>query len=603
MLCAGTSRLAAPKSKPIRQTLRNLPIYVLLAVVTTAVFWQVIGYDFINVDDYQYVVENPYVKHGITLDSVRWAFTRSLHGNWIPLVWVSYMIDRMVGGLSAAPYHRTNVVLHVLNALILFGVLNAATGARWRSAFTAGLFALHPMHVQSVAWIAERKDVLSTFFLLMTLIAYVWYASKPSVGRYGVTAAAFACGLMSKPMLVTLPVLLVLLDFWPLRRIVGSEAGTSHRRSALSLLLMEKLPLAAMAGAVGVVTVILQQRAHAVGTLAAYPMGIRLANAVVSCTRYVVKMFAPTRLAFFYPHPGATLPVWQVIGSIALLAGITYVAIRFARQRPYVTVGWLWYLISIAPVIGIVQVGDQGMADRYTYVPYIGLFVAVTWIVPDWLNGLSQRAAVAMNAVLAVLAVSSLACLGTTAHREAGYWRDDLTLFGRAAAVTSGNTTAHYGLICRLVEEGRLADAIPHYYVILARNPKNVRMRFELAGLLDRIGNEKQAEAEYRHILRIKPDFWPAANNLAATLAASRNPALRDPKEAVKWAEQACRLTGYSRAEALDTLAVAYASAGRFDEAVAIAKKAVALAEAEHNTALAKTIRAEIDLFRLHRRL
>ena len=295
---------------------RNWPVYLLLAAVTIAIYWRVTGFGFVNFDDHQYIIDNPHIKQGINPRSLTWALTRQYDSNWMPLVWVSYMIDHETGGgapgskratENPAPYHRTNLLLHVLNTVLLFAFLNAVTGMRWRSAFVAGLFAVHPMHVQSVAWIAERKDVLSTFFLLVTLAAYVWYAAKPSVGRYAAVVVALALGLMSKPMLVTVPLLLLLMDVWPLRRAAG---WAEDKPSPWRRLVLEKLPLLAMAAAVGIVTLVQQRHAGAVASLADYSVGVRLANAVVSYVAYALKMVWPAKLAFFYPHPLAAMPPW-----------------------------------------------------------------------------------------------------------------------------------------------------------------------------------------------------------------------------------------------------------------------------------------------------
>jgi len=579
---------------------RNWYVCLLLAVAAVAVYGHAVRHDFIGVDDYAYVVDNPFVKQEIGAQSLIRTFTREYDSNWIPLVWISYMIDHQTGGdagpgkpESPVPYHRTNLILHVLNTLLLFAFLQGVTGAKWRSAFVAGLFALHPMHVESVAWIAERKDVLSTFFLLLTLIAYAWYIRKPGVGRYVVVIAAFACGLMSKSMLVTVPFLLLLVDFWPLRR-WNATGEPGVKAVPLRELVIEKLPMLAMAAAVGVVTIVQQRHAGAVGTLAAFPVGVRLANAVVSYAAYVCKMVWPARLSFFYAHPGTTLPAWQVWGGLAAVTGATVAAIRLARRCPFVAAGWLWYVVSLLPVIGIVQVGDIGMADRYTYVPYIGLFVALAWAVPAPKGATGRTAS-------ALAAVAVLACLGAAAHREVGYWRNDATLFGRAAALDPKSVRAHYGLAYRLVEEGRLEEAIPHYRALLGASWKSVKLHLEFAGVLERLGRERDAAEEYRKVLRIEPENWPAANNLAATLAAPRDPSLRNPGEAVRLAELACRLTQGSRPDVLDTLATAYASAGRYEDAVSTAERALPLARASGDATLVTGIENRIRFFRSHR--
>lgn len=599
---------------------RNWIIYLVLVVVTVAVYARVTQFHFINYDDHGYVTDNPGVKQGINPRSLSWAFTTRYESNWMPLVWISFMFDHMTGGSvphpdsnhgteNPAPYHRTNLILHVLNTLLLFALLNALTGLRWRSAFVAALFAVHPMHVQSVAWVAERKDVLSTFFMFLALLAYARYARKPSVGKYLLVAAALALGLMSKSMLVTVPILLLLLDFWPLRRTAGAKhsqsdqticASPSANASPLRLIL-EKVPLLMMAVAVGVVTVIFQQHAHSVGTLKAYPPTVRLGNAIFSYVSYVVKMFWPTKLAFFYPHPGRSIPTWQVSGSLLLLVMMTIAARKLARRAPYVIVGWLWYLISLLPVIGIVQVGDQAMADRYTYVPYIGLFVIIAWGIPDLLNGLGERAASARRIALGIGAGAAVLILATLAYGEVSYWRNDETIFGRALKVTRNNTLAHHNLATALTYEGKLTQAVRHYEAIIRIDPKDFAAHSRLAALLDQLGQTRRAATEYMITLRLRSVDWEAANNLAMILSTDKDPKLHDPRSAVQAAELADAVTRHTRPDVLDTLAVAYASAGRYDMAVSTARKGVALAEAAHDSATAREIARKIPGFVSHK--
>jgi len=545
----------------MRNAGRNWLICGLLVAVTLLLYLQAVGFSFVSYDDYQYVVDNPHVKHGLNASSIAWAFTDRQDANWIPLVWMSYMVDHLAGGQdrshaeeNASPFHRTNAALHTINTLLLFALLNLVSGKRWRSAFVAGLFALHPMHVESVAWVSERKDVLSTFFLLLTLIAYAWYARRPSAGRYMAVLVAFACGLMSKSMLVTVPFLLLLMDFWPLKR--WSPAGEPGAKSAsLRKLIVEKLPMLAMAAAVGVVTIIQQQHAGALTTLNVYPLGVRSANAIVCYVAYVLKMVWPSRLAVFYPHPGTTIPAWQVAACAGAMVAVTAAALAAAKRAPYVTIGWLWYVITLVPVIGLVQVGDQAMADRYTYVPYIGLFVAIAWGVADIAaRRASARRAIGVGAVVITIA------LGAVAYRQVGYWQDSRTLFGHAVGVTKDNAFAH----------------------------------FCLAMSLDRDGETSAAASEYRTVLRLQPDDWIAANNLADILINSPDQSVRNPVEAVRLAELACRVTSCRRPEMLSTLAVAYWAANRCDESRRAAERAVKLAESSGRPELANQIRADL---------
>ena len=404
-------------------------ICVALVLLTLVVFWQTLDFSFVDLDDRAFVGSNPYVQQGLNWGSIRWALTSATSGNWQPAVWLSYMLDYQVNGLDPQVFHLTNVALHVANTLLLFGILLSLTGLPWRSAFVAALFAIHPLHVESVAWVAERKDVLSTLFWLLTIWAYVRYVRGQNTARYIVVIAVFALGLMAKPMLVSLPIVLLLMDFWPLRRMAG--------KVRLRNLIIEKLPMLVLAAFSCGLTMWAQATGGAVQSLNDYPVGVRLANAGVAYVGYLAKMVWPRGLAVFYPHPGNTLPTWQVAGSYALLTALTALALLWARRRPYLLVGWLWYVISLIPVIGIVQVGAQAMADRYTYVPLIGIFIAVAWLVAD-LVGAPRRVglvAAAARTGLAVVAVSIIAALAVAAHSQVGHWRDTKTLFRHALRV------------------------------------------------------------------------------------------------------------------------------------------------------------------------
>ena len=353
---------------------RNILTGLLLTAVTLSLYAPVRHFDFINFDDPAYVLNNPQVQAGITSSSIRWAFTQGHSSNWHPLTWISHMLDWQLFGRHAGGHHATNVLLHTGNTLLLFGLLIRLTGKAGRSAVVAGLFALHPLHVESVAWIAERKDVLSTFFGLWTLWAYARYADRPSAARYLAALGLFALGLMSKPMLVTWPFVLLLLDYWPLKRVDSVPWRT---------LLREKVPFLVLALASAVVTFLVQREGGAVAAISRISAGMRLQTALVAYVAYIGKLVWPTRLAVLYPL-AHSLPIAQVAGAVAVLAIITYAAWRGARRFPYLATGWLWYLGTLVPVIGLVQVGTQRMADRYTYIPYIGLFVFGVWGVADW---------------------------------------------------------------------------------------------------------------------------------------------------------------------------------------------------------------------------
>ncbi len=428
-----------------RHIRHNWYIHLAIIALTVAIYWQATEFDFVHYDDGIYVTRNDNVLAGLTTSGVKYAFTSTADSNRIPLVWLSFMLDREI---TADPdrdlsrtCHRTNLILHAANGMLLFLVLNLMTGSRWRSAVVAALFIAHPLRVESVAWVAERKDVLSTFFMMLTLLAYLRYVRKPGMWRYVLMALAFALGLMSKSMLVTLPVLLLLLDFWPLRRLAGSTGDKAAPGRTTKQLLIEKTPLLMMSLLAGVATIAAQQE-MALGSIPEYPIGVRIANAFVSCGAYLAKMVFPTNLSCIYMHPMRSTPVWMVIGSGILVTAITTLAVIGRRKLPWLTVGWLWYLISLLPVIGLVQVGLQGMADRYTYVPFVGVFVALVWGV----GGFAWRGAM-RAVVLPATAAGTILLLSVMAYRQVGVWRDSLTLFGHAIEVEDNRIARdNYGL-------------------------------------------------------------------------------------------------------------------------------------------------------------
>ena len=499
-------------------------ICALLALVTAVVYRQVASFQLINFDDYQYVRDNPLVQAGLmSPPAVRLAFS-PYEANWIPLVWISYMVEHDIGAYildseSAGIYHVTNALLHIANTVLLFVLLAAMTGRRRPSAFVAALFALHPLHVESVAWVAERKDVLSTLFWLLTMMAYVRYTRLQTSRNYGIVVVMFALGLMAKPMLVTLPIVLALLDYWPLGRI--RTAGGSADWHGLRRMLIEKIPLFGLALAGCVVTVWAQGRGGAIGSLDAYPFGVRLANALVAYMAYIGKMLRPIDLCFLYPHPGRTLPAWQVIGSGALLAALTALAFRAAPRRPYVLVGWLWYVITLIPVIGLVQVGKQAMADRYTYVPLIGLFIVVAWGIPDILAGAiadRERPRPAVAAALSACAVALLGVLAILSYRQVGCWRDSITLCRHAIRVCYDNPLAHCNLARALEEAGDTAAAVREYRIALKLRPDYVDAYFNLGTLFGRDGKTDEAVKYLSKGLHICPNNAEALNNLGNAL-------------------------------------------------------------------------------------
>ncbi len=428
-------------------------IWLILITAVLLVYWQVGDHEFINYDDNVYITDNAQVQKGLTSKGIIWAFTTSHTGNWHPLTWISHMLDCELYGLNPRGHHLTNVLLHMANAILLFVVLRWMTGAIWRSGLVAALFALHPLHVESVAWAAERKDVLSTFFWLLTMVAYVHYVNRPGGKRYLLVLVTFFLGLMAKPMLVTLPFVLLLLDYWPLNRFkpravtgsvedqsLGFQSSGDDKLPILKAV-MEKTPLFLMSLFSCVVTVMAQQEAGAISTLEIVPFKLRIANGLVSFVAYMGKMIWPQDLAVFYPHPISDLQIWKPVAAGLFLLIVSTVALWVAQRCRYVLVGWLWYLGTLVPVIGLVQVGEQAMADRYTYVPLIGLFIVVVWGFADLVKGWrSRRWVVSVSAAVMVLALMAGSWL------QVAHWKSSVKLFKHALDATSNNYVAHYNL-------------------------------------------------------------------------------------------------------------------------------------------------------------
>lgn len=477
-----------PEGRPL-----SFLIALALVLATLAVYFQAVGHPFITLDDEQYILDNPAVTGGLSGKGIAWAFTSTYAFNWHPVTWISHMLDVELFGLDAGMHHLVNVLLHAANAALLFAVLLGMTGAPWRSGFAAALFALHPLHVESVAWVAERKDVLSTLFLFLTLLAWLRYTQRRKAGWFLGALALFALGLLSKPMLVTLPFLLLLLDAWPLGRLAGAQAIGLRRA------LLEKVPFAVLAGASGVLTYLVQQKGGAIGPSEIFPLGVRIANSVVSYADYLIKTFWPSPLAVFYPHPGASLPAWKIAGAGLLLAAVSVPAILSWRRRPYLTVGWLWYLGTLVPVIGLVQIGRQGSADRYTYIPLIGLFLMAAWGIPE----LFERWRLKPRA-LAAAAVAVLVACGALSFRQLGFWRSSERLFTHAIAVTRDNWMAHHSLGAVLIREGKAEEAVNHYYEALRIMPEDPRLHANLSVALLALGRPAEGYSHYLEAQRIQ---------------------------------------------------------------------------------------------------
>ncbi len=505
-------------------------ILVGLAVITLAAFEPVRINAFVNYDDDRYVTDNIHVQRGLNWESVVWAFSSTHASNWHPLTWLSHMADCELFGLNPTGHHINSLVLHVINVLLLFWVCKRMTGALGASAFVAAVFALHPLRVESVAWVAERKDVLSAFFWMLTMFFYVRYVERPGVGRYLLVFSAFSLGLMAKPMLITLPFVLVLLDYWPLRRLrAGTEksrAGPVKSRSvkgaggALSLgrLIAEKIPLLAVAVVSATVTYLVQQGTGAMQAAQTWPLNVRIANALVSYVRYITKMFCPINLAVLYPHPGERLAAWQPILCLLILAGISWVIIAKRRRAPYAAVGWLWYLVTLLPVIGIVQVGTQAMADRYTYLPSIGIAVIVAWGAGELLGKWRYH-----KPVLAAAAVTVIVPLLLSTRAQLRHWRNSVSLCRHSLAVTENNYTMHSNLGNALESVGKLDEAAGHYRDALQINPDYANAHNNLGVVLQKRGNTDAAIRSYYTAIRIDPEYARAHNNLGIALRAQGN--------------------------------------------------------------------------------
>jgi len=495
-----------------------------LIVVILAAFEQVRTCAFINLDDNVYVTDNRHIQDGLTIQGVTWAFTTIHGGHWHPLTWLSHMLDCQLYGLKPSGHHLTNLAFHIANTLLLFLVLKRMTGALWRSCFVAVLFALHPLRVESVAWVAERKDVLSTFFWMLTMWAYIRYVERPKLHRYMLTLLFFALGLTSKPMLVTLPFVLLLLDYWPLGRFQLSPSSmnpkspsskpinTNDQISMALRLIREKAPFFLLSALLSILTVFTVQQGGGVKSWEIYPLQTRVANALVSYVSYIEKMIWPRHLAVFYPYPEA-FPLWKVGGGVFFLIFLTFLAIRAARKYPYLAVGWFWYIGTLVPVIGLVQDGMQAMADRFTYVPLIGLFIMITWSVTDILAGWRYR-----RIVLPISAGILLSILMIVTKLQVQHWQNSITLFIHSLDVTSNNSLVHNNLGAALGGQGRIQEAIAHYTEALRIRPDYAEAHINLGSALMRQGKIQEAVAHFTEALRIRPDSAEAQNNLGSAL-------------------------------------------------------------------------------------
>ena len=524
---AGRKDRGAPAEVPdtaARMLAKHLPLAtaLLLAVATVVLYLPVRHHPFLNLDDNQYVTENPHVQDGLTWPTVKWAFTSYYALNWHPLTWLSHAADVQMFGADPAGPHLVNLLLHVLNVVLLFLVLQRATGYTGRSAMVAGLLALHPINVESVAWLAERKNLLSMLFFLLALGAYRRYATAPDgkpaakTWRYVVVAVCFALGLIAKPQIITLPFVLLLWDYWPLQRMSlagAADAGACHenalRQEKFSWLALEKVPLLVLCAGSALLTMQAQGAGGAVASFVKYPLTIRLENALVAYVRYLAKALWPSNLTLLYPHPGNWLKLWQAGLALVLLFGITELVLRLRRR--YLLVGWLWFLGTLVPMIGIVQVGHQAMADRYAYLPFIGLFIMVCWGVPDLLAVRGAKSTLQMDTKggaiprtgapswsLVVLSAVVLLALALATHRQLEYWSDNLTLWAHVRQVIGPNLMSEERMGDEMLKRGEPARAMPHFLAAIAIKPNDANSHFALGVYEQKRGHLPQAIQHYQ---------------------------------------------------------------------------------------------------------
>jgi tetratricopeptide (TPR) repeat protein len=489
----------------------------LIALLTLAVYQPVLGYGFVNFDDPAYVTDNPHVTAGLTLDGARWALTSLERSNWHPLTWLSHMLDCQLFSLDASFHHATSLALHAASAVLLFLFFAGTTGSTWRSAFVAALFALHPLHVESVAWVSERKDVLSTTLGILTLLAYAWYVQRPLARRLALVAGLFALGLMAKPMLVTLPLVMLLLDHWPLAR-------PPQRTQWL-----EKLPLFALAAASAIVTYVAQSRGGAIVSLERIPLAVRVPNALVACATYLAHTVWPAQLTVFYPYRDAPGPT-AIAASALALSAISIVAFVGAARTPAVVVGWLWYLVMLLPVLGLVQAGPQRMADRYSYLPLVGVFLMLAWGVPE-------RLPRARHALAVVALIALVACSVATRH-QLRYWSSSRALFAHAVAVEPDDALARVNLGHALLEGGDVRSAALHYLAAARLEPDLFPARFDAGVALLALGHPEAAVRELREAVRLQPASAPARVQLGLALEAdgATTEAMSEYREALRLA-------------------------------------------------------------------
>jgi tetratricopeptide (TPR) repeat protein len=627
--------------------LKKPPIFciVVLLALTFWSFWPITGADFLNFDDPDYVTNNPQVQGPLNLTAITWAFSTTKTGNWIPLTWLSHMLVAQVADSKPYAHHFANLILHSLNTILLLFLLQRATRQFWPSFLASLLFSVHPIHLESVAWISERKDVLSTFFLFLSIVFYVIYAERrskslatrsitvvhpvnqsTSVLPYLASLFTFVLSLMSKSMPVSLPFILLLLDFWPLHRF--SPEKRLDKKITWSPLLFEKLPFLVISLIFSVITVYSQRSAGATQLSEELPFYDRLSNALISYCRYFSKLFWPEHMAVFYPHP-LHWPLWQVAASLLLLLLISTLAWQKRTAYPFMFVGWFWFLGTLIPVIGLLQVGYQAMADRYTYLPSIGFFFICSW----FSVALAARRP-ALKTVTIFLVSFCVLALSLSTRAQSRNWLSSETLFRHALTVTTNNAVAHQYLgeallqqgrypeaeeqflaalsirpgypdakanyALTLAQEGKLDEAAQRLSSLLKESPDDANLHFNLAVVFQQKGDVPSAVAHYHEAIRLTSDYADALNNLAWILATNPKPELRNGEQAVQLATQACKLTHFKKPIYLGTLAAAQAERGLFSDAIETARKAVSVAEQTGQTELASKNQELLQLYSRH---
>ena len=620
--------------KQSRWTLIGISIF--LIALTWAVFGQTGNYQFVNYDDPLYVLDNAHVRAGLTWRGIAWAFTHVHSQNWHPLTTMSHMFDCQLFGVNPGAHHLVNVFFHSIAAVLLFILLAQITNSIWASAFVAAVFAIHPLRVESVAWIAERKDVLSGVFFMLTLLAYFRWTRKQTVGRYLAMSILFGCGLMSKPMLITTPIILLLLDYWPLNRSQKSEVRSQKSSNPpWTKLVVEKVPLFVLS--IGSCFATLWAQNFALGSTQFLPLQWRVTNALFSYFEYVRQMFWPVDLIPFYVHLENRLEIWRLLIAAISLIALTAIVIVRRKQNPYLLVGWLWYLVMLIPVIGIVQVGLQGHADRYTYLPQIGLDIALVWLIwdltksclPRW--SASAKAGRLQKIILSAAAAIVLITLSSLSWKQTTHWRDTEALWRHTLAVTpdsdvahaglggilfvrgqidesidhyeralrlrDGNVAAHFGLGRALAAKQKTDPAIFHFQKALSIQPDNIGASNDLGVMFASKGEIREAISAWQQSLSFDPDNADAANNIAWARATAADPDLRDGREALELAQRALR-SGGENPVALRTLAAAQAENGQLAEAIATCRRGEELAQKNGDRAMAESLHRCAESFR-----